>query len=98
VTTAIPKAKTTTPETAARPAPEELRARIESALKDLRDAVSDLPDRLRTEATDMERTFGKAGDDALREVARYAIRAQRDPAALKELAAEVRKRKAELAS
>ena len=74
----------------------DARTRVENAVAQLRDALSELPDRMRGEATETERTFGRIGDDALREIARLAIRAQRSPAALKELSAEIRKRKAEL--
>ena len=87
-------AKTTPAETRA----ADARARIESALTQLRESVTDLPSRMREEATDMEKAFARFGDDALREIGRMAIRAQRSKAALTDLSAEIRKRKAELSA
>ena len=39
-----------------------------------------------------------AADDALRELGRWAVRAQRSPEALSDLAKEIRERKAEIAT
>ena len=77
---------------------DEAHAKIDEAIDKLRDATDQLTDRARSEATNWEKTLEKAGDDALREIGRMTIRAQRTPAALTDLSSEIRKRKAQLSA
>jgi uncharacterized protein YicC (UPF0701 family) len=79
-------------------ATREVRADIDGAADRLRQAVGDLRDGVQEQLSAFEQTLDRAGDDMRRELARRAIRAQRTPEALTELAREVRKRKAELAA
>jgi hypothetical protein len=79
-------------------ATREVRADIDDAAERLRHAVGDLGDRVQEQLSEFEHMLDRAGNDLRRELARRAIRAQRTPEALTELAREVRKRKAELAA
>ena len=52
----------------------------------------------RDQTAEWQTALESAGDDVLRELGRRAVRAQRSPAALKDLSDEIRRRKAELAA
>ena len=63
----------------------------------VRDAARDFRGRTQDQLSEWERTLDRATDDVLVDVGRLAVRAQRSPAALRELSAEIRHRKEELA-
>ena len=71
---------------------------IDSAIARIREAASELGDRARDQTGEWQSALESAGDDLLRELGRRAVRAQRSPAALKDLSDEIRRRKAELAA
>ena len=75
---------------------EEVRAGIDSARERVRDAREELTDRGEGQVKDWREHLGDATDDALRELGRWAVRAQRSPEALDELAKEIGTRKAEV--
>jgi hypothetical protein len=75
---------------------KELRTAIDGATERLREASSDLRSRAGDQTAEWEKTLERASDDALRELGRLAIRAQRTPEALTVLSTEIRKRKAQL--
>lgn len=70
---------------------------IDSAIARIREAASEIGDRARDQTGEWQSALESAGDDLLRELGRRAVRAQRSPAALKDLSDEIRRRKAELA-
>lgn len=75
---------------------EDVSASIDSARERITDASEELSDRGQGQLKDWREQFGSAADDALRELGRWAIRAQRSPEALTELSKEITKRKAEV--
>ncbi len=77
---------------------EEVSASIDSARERISDARDDLTDRGHDQVKDWREQFGSAADDALRELGRWAIRAQRSPEALSELSKEISKREAEVSA
>jgi vacuolar-type H+-ATPase subunit E/Vma4 len=75
---------------------EEVRAGIDSARERVRDAREELTDRGEGQVKDWRKQLEDATDDALRELGRWGVRAQRSPEALDELAKEIGTRKAEV--
>ncbi len=75
---------------------EEVSASIDSARDRISEAREDLTDRSESHLKDWREQFGTAADDALRELGRWAIRAQRSPEALAELSKEISKRETEV--
>jgi hypothetical protein len=75
---------------------EDVSASIDSARERITDASEELSDRGQGQLKDWREQFGSAADDALRELGRWAIRAQRSPEALTELSKEITKREAEV--
>jgi vacuolar-type H+-ATPase subunit H len=103
----MPEANTKTPIDHLQDALEELgRARekaggdvsasIDSARERIADASDELADRGQGTLKDWREQFGSAADDALRELGRWAIRAQRSPDALAELSREISKREVDV--
>jgi hypothetical protein len=62
------------------------------------DELDNARDRARGDIRQGIDALEKAGDDVRRELGILAVRAQRSPEALKEMSAEIRKRKTELTS
>ena len=77
---------------------EEVSASIDSARERISDVRDDMSDRGNDQLKDWREQFGTAADDALRELGRLAIRAQRSPEALAELSKEISRRKAEVSA
>lgn len=75
---------------------DDVSASIDSARERITDASEELSDRGQGQLKDWREQFGSAADDALRELGRWAIRAQRSPEALTELSKEITKREAEV--
>jgi uncharacterized protein YicC (UPF0701 family) len=75
---------------------EDVSARIDSARDRINDAREDMSDRGRDQITDWRDQLERAADDALVELGRWAIRAQRRPEALTELSTEISKREESL--
>ncbi len=75
---------------------EEVSASIESARDRIKEAREDLSDRSHDQIKDWRQQFGGVADEALCELGRWAIRAQRSPEALAELSKEIRDRKAQV--
>jgi uncharacterized protein YicC (UPF0701 family) len=75
---------------------EEVSANIDSARKRISEAREELSDRGQDQVKDWREQFGSVADDALQELGRWAIRAQRTPEALSELSKEISKREAEI--
>lgn len=83
-------------EKASEKAGKEVSAGIDSARDRINEAREDLSHRGHDHVKDWREQFGSAADEALRELGRYAIRAQRSPEALAELSKEIRERKAQI--
>ena len=77
---------------------QQAKESIDSAIARIREAASELGDKARDQTAEWQTALESAGDDVLRELGRRAVRAQRSPAALKDLSDEIRRRKAELAA
>jgi predicted nucleic acid-binding Zn-ribbon protein len=77
---------------------DDVGASIDSARERISDAREDLSERSADQVNDWRDQLGSAADDALRELGRLAIRAQRSREALTELSKEISKRRAELGS
>lgn len=77
---------------------QQAKESIDSAIARIREAASELGDKARDQTAEWQTALEGAGDDLLRELGRRAVRAQRSPAALKDLSDEIRRRKAELAA
>ena len=75
---------------------EEVRTRLDAAVARMRETAGELRERTDERTASVERAVRGVADDAWQQIAMLAVRAQSDPAALTELAAEIRKRKAEL--
>ena len=75
---------------------EEVSASIDSARERISEAREDMANRSQDQIKDWREQFGSAADEALRELGRWTIRAQRSPEALAELSKEITKRKAEV--
>ncbi|MGZ6670896.1 MAG: hypothetical protein ACXVFM_00935 [Solirubrobacteraceae bacterium] len=75
---------------------EEIRASIDAAMERVREAAKELGSRGQDQVGEWQKTLDAAADDALRELGRMTIRAQRSPEALTELSAEIRKRRGQL--
>jgi hypothetical protein len=73
---------------------EDTRAGIESAIERTRDAMKHAGVDAREQVSDWRRSLDKASDDVRREFGILAVRAQSSPEALREMSAEIRKRKA----
>jgi hypothetical protein len=77
---------------------QEARDTIDRALERLREAGSDMADRAKAQATDWQEALDRSEEDVRRELGRRAIRAQQSEAALRQMSAEIRRRKGELAA
>jgi hypothetical protein len=77
-------------------ATEEVAAGIDAAKERINDARADLTERGDERLQDWRDQLSSATDDALRELGRWAVRAQRSPEALTELSEEIAKRKAQV--
>jgi hypothetical protein len=75
---------------------KEIRASIDAAMERVREAAKELGSRGQDQVGEWQKTLDAAADDALRELGRMAIRAQRSPEALTQLSAEIRKRRSQL--
>ena len=75
---------------------EEIRASIDAAMERVREAAKELGSRGQDQVGEWQKSLDAAADDALRELGRMTIRAQRSPEALTELSAEIRKRRGQL--
>jgi hypothetical protein len=75
---------------------EEIRASIDSAIERIRETAKELGSWGQDQVGEWQKTLDAAADDALRELGRRAIRAQRSPEALTELSAEIRQRRGQL--
>ena len=62
----------------------------------VREAAKELGSRGQDQVGEWQKSLDAAADDALRELGRMTIRAQRSPEALTELSAEIRKRRGQL--
>jgi len=78
-------------------AAEDVRDAIDAASDRVRGAVRRATDRAQDEAGDWRETLERAGEDLRRELGLLAVRAQDSPDALAAMAAEIRRRKAQLA-
>lgn len=76
----------------------EVGDRIDAARERINEAREDLGDRGEDQMKQWRDQLSDAADDALRELGRWAVRAQRSPEALSDLANEIRERKAEIAT
>jgi ElaB/YqjD/DUF883 family membrane-anchored ribosome-binding protein len=76
---------------------EEIRSSIDAAMERVRETTNQLGSRGQDQVSEWQKTLDAAADDALRELGRMAIRAQRSPEALTELSGEIRKRRGQLA-
>ena len=74
----------------------ELRENLDAALERLRDAAGDLRKRAEQQTGDWGDALEQATEDVRRDLGRRAVMAQRTPAALKEMSAAVRERRAQL--
>jgi hypothetical protein len=81
---------------AGRRAGGELRGQIEAITERLRGAAADLRDRATAQTKDFESSLERASEHLKVELGLRAIRVQDSPEALRQLSAEIRKRKAEL--
>lgn len=79
-------------------ASKDMRSSLDSAVDRMKDIAGDLRKRAEDEAADFQKTIEDTTEEMRRELARRAIRAQRSPDALKDLSAEIKKRKADLAN
>jgi hypothetical protein len=77
-------------------AQKDAQAGIDDATERIRAAVEEVRRRLREEADDLQTRLEHASDEARLELGRVVIRAQRTPAALTELAREIRDAKEQL--
>jgi hypothetical protein len=71
-------------------AQQDAQAGIDDATERIRAAVDDVRRRLREEADELQARLDRTSDEARLELARAAIRTQRTPEALTELAREIR--------
>ena len=78
-------------------ASKDMKTAIDAAMDRMQDLTVDLRKRAEDEASDWQKTIEDTTEDMRRELGRRAIRAQKSPDALSELAAEIEKRNAELA-
>ena len=74
-------------------AQHDAQAGIDDATERIRAAADDVRRRLREEADELQTRLDRASEDARVELGRVAIRAQRTPEALSELAREIRRMK-----
>ena len=75
---------------------DEVSASIDSARERISEAREDLGHRGHDQMKEWREQFGSAADEALRELGRWAIRAQRSPEALTELSKELEDRRSEV--
>jgi vacuolar-type H+-ATPase subunit E/Vma4 len=71
-------------------AQQDAQAGIDDATERIRAAADDVRRRLREEADELQKRLDRASEEARVELGRVAIRAQRTPEALNELAREIR--------
>ena len=79
-------------------ASKDMKSNLDTAVDRMKDIAGDLRKRAEDEAADFQKTIEDTTEEMRRELARRAIRAQRSPEALKDLSAEIKKRKADLAN
>jgi len=77
---------------------KDMRSSLDTAVDRMKDIAGDLHKRAEDEAAEFQKTIESTTEEMRRELGRRAIRAQRSPDALKDLSAEIRKRKADLAN
>jgi hypothetical protein len=75
----------------------DAREAIDAATDRVREIAKDAADRAQEEMHDWQRALERAGDDLREQLGIMAVRVQTTPEALTAMAAEIRKRKAELA-
>ena len=75
----------------------DAREAIDAATDRVRGLAKDAADRAQEEVHDWQRTLERAGGDVRQELGIMAVRVQSTPEALTAMAAEIRKRKAQLA-
>lgn len=78
-------------------ASEQARDRIDAATDSVRDAATTFRSRAEELLAQWEQMLEREADDVLVEVGKLAVRSQRTPGALRELSAEIRRCKAEMA-
>jgi hypothetical protein len=74
----------------------DARDAIDAATDRVREIAQDAADRAQQEVHDWQRALERAGDDVRQQLGVMAVRVQATPEALTAMAAEIRKRKAEL--
>lgn len=77
-------------------ASDDIRSGIDSAIDRTRDALREAGSDAQAQIGDWRRTLEKTSDEIRREFGLVAVKAQTSPDALKEMAAEIRKRKTEI--
>ncbi len=75
---------------------KEVSASIDKARDRISDARADIDDQRLDQVKEWREQAGNAADEALRELGRWAIRAQRSPDALNDLSKEITKRRAQV--
>ena len=78
-------------------ASEQARDRIDAATDSVRDAATTFRSRAEELIAQWEEMLQREADDVLVELGKVAVRSQRSPGALRELSAEIRRRRAEIA-
>ena len=77
---------------------DEVSARIDSARDRIKDARGEMSERGHDQVKDWRQQLESAADDALEELGRWAIRAQRKRESLNALAGEITKREGEISA
>ena len=75
---------------------KDVKSNLDTAIDRMKDMATDFRKRAEDEAGDWQKTIENTTEDMRRELGRRAIRAQKSPDALSELAAEIQKRQSEL--
>lgn len=76
---------------------KDMKSSLDTAMDRMKEMATDLRNRAEEEASDWQKTIENTTEDMRRELGRRAIRAQKSPDALTELANEITKRQTELA-
>ena len=76
---------------------KDMKSSLDTAMDRMKEMATDLRDRAEEEASDWQKTIENTTEDMRRELGRRAVRAQKSPDALTELANEITKRQTELA-
>jgi uncharacterized protein YicC (UPF0701 family) len=75
----------------------DIRSGIDAAIDRTREAMKEAGTEAHTQVSDWRSSLERGTDDVRRELGIIAVRAQRSPAALRAMSAEIRKRKTEIA-